>query len=58
MTQLHGIILSAAKAHIKLEPSQEQKKKVQKHQATEKARRKFEKMRKSDVKRSRSNSDW
>lgn len=58
MTQLHAVILSASVAPIKNETSAEQKKKVEKLQAAEKVRRKSEKLRRSDIKRCRSNKDW
>jgi peptidyl-tRNA hydrolase ICT1 len=56
--KLHATILAASKALIKNEPSEAQKKKVENLQKAEKARRKTDKMHRSNLKRSRSNSDW
>ncbi|KXN82988.1 hypothetical protein AN958_01993 [Leucoagaricus sp. SymC.cos] len=58
LAKLHAAILSASTKPIKNEPSEQQKKKVEKFKQVEKAKRKSEKMHRSNVKRSRSSKDW
>ena len=55
-SQLHQCILSASSVAIKNEPSAEQVKRVQNLQRAEKARRRVEKDRRSQVKKSRKGS--
>ncbi|KAF9449771.1 hypothetical protein P691DRAFT_790537 [Macrolepiota fuliginosa MF-IS2] len=58
LAKLHNSILVASSASIKTEPSEQQKKKVERLQQAEKVKRKSEKMYRSDVKRGRSSRDW
>ncbi|KAF8629968.1 hypothetical protein AX17_005534 [Amanita inopinata Kibby_2008] len=56
--QLHTFIASASSAPIKNDPSAEQKEKVVGLQKVEKASRRKEKTYRSDIKKSRRQSDW
>ncbi|KAI0315125.1 RF-1 domain-containing protein [Amylostereum chailletii] len=60
LAKLHALILSSASKDITNEPSEEQRRRVKRFEALDKARRKKEKDRRSEVKRSRSskNSGW
>lgn len=57
--QLHALVVSAASVGLVNEPSQEQKARVRRLEKAEKARRRLEKDKRKDVKRSRSHKgEW
>ncbi|TBU33587.1 hypothetical protein BD311DRAFT_652166 [Dichomitus squalens] len=58
-SRLHALIVSAASSGLVNEPSQEQRERVRQLERADKARRRLEKDKRRDVKRSRSNrGDW
>ena len=58
-SQLHALVVSAASSGLVNEPSQEQRERVRQLEKAEKARRRLEKDKRRDVKRSRSSrASW
>ncbi|OCH94810.1 hypothetical protein OBBRIDRAFT_721982 [Obba rivulosa] len=58
LRKLHGILLSSAEKFVVREPSEEQKEHVRNLEKIEDVRRKQQKSRRSEIKRSRSTRDW
>lgn len=56
--QLRRLVHAAASDPIQAEPSEEQKERVRGFQRTEKAKRRLDKNKRSDIKKSRSSKNW
>ncbi|KZT07619.1 uncharacterized protein LAESUDRAFT_650825 [Laetiporus sulphureus 93-53] len=58
LSKLHALIVSASSASLIKETSEEQKERVRRLERAEKAKRKTAKVKRSEIKRSRSSRDW